>query len=144
MVMASLTAWFGPDPDREAKGTLDPRTGAAALLVAAAQDGERVTDIERDKVVGILMKLLHISNPEAKELAHKAEAEMKKKDRQGQDFAQAAAVLDGAEKESLYTHLWRLTWSEGHDIAENPFMGYVADCFGLSHQQAELLKPRDL
>lgn len=143
MVLKNLSEWLFPgDGDGETHAPkVDPRTGAAGLLVAAAHRDGSYTDIERDTVTAALMKLFMLINPEAKGLREKAEEAILERNRTFMTFAVAAKGLDKEDQENLITHLWRVIESDGETTTENVFISSVRSVLGFSREQAEALRP---
>ena len=143
MVIANLAEWLSAeDGDRTSTiAAVKPRVGAAGLMIAAAQRGGRFTQMERDPAIARLMKLLHVGNPEAKELIQEAEDELLKGQRSFGAFAIAVKDLDKDDQEALISHLWRLIDHDETVETEHPLMLSVRDVLGITRAQMEALKP---
>lgn len=131
----------GGGEDPAAPRALGPRVGAAGLLVAAAHREGSYTDVEKDLVTAALMKLLMLTNPEAKALREEAENELFKAQRGFMAFAAAARNLDSDEREMLVSHLWRLVTVDGAGVGEDILVASTRFVLGFTRAQAEALKP---
>ena len=106
---------------------LSARAGAAGLLMSSV-GGEDATEIERDAVDAVLMKLFLLTRPRTAQLrADAAGAPV-------EDAARAAAALDADEKERLIGALWQLG-------GDGEAMRAAQDGFGLSDERLAALKP---
>ncbi|MBB4658453.1 hypothetical protein [Parvularcula dongshanensis] len=106
---------------------LSPRAGAAGLLMMAV-GGEDATEIERDAVDAVLMKLFLLTRPKTAQLRAEAEGA------DAESAAEAARVLDADEKERLVSALWQLG-------GDGEAMRAVQTRFGLSEERLAALKP---
>lgn len=146
MVIANLSDWLRPD-DGAGAGVivaLNPRVGAAGLMIAAAHRDGRFSAMERDRVIALLMKLLHVGNPEAKAVIQEAEDELRRGERGFTSFATAAKELEKDDREALIGHLWRLVARNGEAEGANVLVPSVCDVLGFSTVQAEALRPKDV
>ncbi|MEM1379750.1 MAG: TerB family tellurite resistance protein [Pseudomonadota bacterium] len=143
MVIAKLSEWLfhGDGDGTTAPPSVNPKVGAAGLLIAAAHRDGRFTQMERDIAIAAVMKLLHIGNPEAKELLQEAEEELFNGHRSFMTFAVAAKGLERDDQEALITHVWRLVESDGEDVSENVLVSSIRDVLGFTRAQAEALRP---
>lgn len=142
MPIAKLSEWLFPgDGDgSSAPAQVSKEVGAAGLLVAAAHRDGHYSDVESDLAAAAMMKLFMLTNPDAKALVRDAEKELFEGRRSFMTFAVAAKKLDREDQETLIRHLWRLVETDGETLSENLLVSSVRDVFGMSREEAALLK----
>lgn len=120
-----------PDDRRD----IDEKHAVAALLLQAVCGSHHATEVERDVVTKVVMKLYRLANPAARALTE--EAETLREDGVGPaKFAQVARSMELDAREKLLSQLWRIGAHKGAADELEAFVDLVADCWGMDRSRA--------
>lgn len=119
---------------------LSPEIGAAGLLLHIAKRDGSYTEIEKDLIIGALMKLFHVLRPAALDHLHAAE----EAEQEGVTISQKASAardLPLEQKEMLLTRLWAMIDGDDKKTSDQmELMRVIADILGMGQERAKSLR----
>ncbi len=132
---AKLMEWFGLDEPEEIE-THDIQHAAAALMVEVMVADHDWDDMEVEKIHGLLINNLHLSEEEAREILEEAT----NKQQSANDLYQFTSVVndhyDNDQKFELLKQLWMVAYADAQvDRYEEHMIRKLADLLHLGHSQ---------
>ncbi|MGV6819191.1 MAG: TerB family tellurite resistance protein [Parvularcula sp.] len=121
---------------------IDEKHAVAALLLQAVCGAHHATEVERDVVTKVVMKLYRLANPAARALTE--EAENLREDGVGPaEVAQVARGMELDAREKLLAQIWRIGAHKDAADELEAFVDLVADCWGMDRSRARSFNQQD-